>query len=150
MFLARKTIALTTEGLFQRYVNSLKTVSWAFPLEGREARREGKVTENLHFTPQTWGWLGTVLVPGMPESRQNVLSTLNFLSFQPLPLTQPSEWQVAKSRWHKANYMRFIIWLSYSIGDCTCGFCRVHGKGRESKGRPEFSIRIKILNFALA
>lgn len=61
-------------------------------------RREGKVTEDLHLTPQTWGCLGTALVPGMPGSRQNVLSTINFLSFQPLPLTQPSEWQEANSR----------------------------------------------------
>lgn len=68
MFLATKTIVLTTAGLLQRYINSLKTVSWAFPVGGRERRREGKVTENSYFTPQTWGWFRTALVPGMPES----------------------------------------------------------------------------------
>lgn len=148
MFLARKTITLTTEGLFQGQVNSLKTVSWAFPVGGKWGERG--MWLKTYISSQTWGWLATAEVPGMPESRQNISSTINFLSLQPLPLTQPSERQEAKSRWHKANYMRFIIWLSYSIGDCTCGFCKVHGKDRESKCRPEFSFRFKILNFTLA
>lgn len=85
MFPARKTTALTTEGIFQRYINSEN-----FEL-GFSCGREGRVAKNLDFTAQIWGFLGTALAPGMPESRQSVLSTINFLSFQPLPLTQPSE-----------------------------------------------------------
>lgn len=85
MFPARKTTALTTEGIFQRYINSEN-----FEL-GFSCGREGRVAKNLDFTAQIWGCLGTALAPGMPESRQSVLSTINFLSFQPLPLTQPSE-----------------------------------------------------------
>lgn len=97
MFLARKTTVLTTEGIFQRYINSENCDL------GFSYGREGRVAKNLDFTAQIWGCLGTALVPGMPESRQNVLSTINFLSFQPFPLTQPSEQQEAKSRGHKVN-----------------------------------------------
>lgn len=97
MFLARKTTALTTEGIFQSYINSENCEL------GFSCGREGTVAKSLDFTAQIWGCLGTALAPGMPESRQSVLSTTNFLSFQPLPLTQPSEQQEAKSRGHKAN-----------------------------------------------
>lgn len=124
----RILLARATEGVFYRYVNS-ENCELGFTC-GREVGREGKGAENFHFTAQTCGWIGTAVVPGMPESRQNILSTTNFLSFQPLPLTQPSELQEAKSRWHKANYMRLIIWLCCSRGDGTSGFCRGHGKGR--------------------
>lgn len=110
MFLARKTTVLTSEGIFQRYINS-ENCELSF-----SCGRKGRVPKTLDFTAQIWGCLGTALASGMPESRQNVLSTINFLSFLPLPLTQPSEQQEAKSRGHKVNQMRFIIWLCCQIG----------------------------------
>lgn len=79
MFLARKTTVLTTEGIFQRYINSENCEL------GFSYGREGRVAKNLDFTAQIWGCLGTALVPGMPESRQNVLSTINFSVFSHFP-----------------------------------------------------------------
>lgn len=96
------------------------------------------MTANLHFALQTRGWLGTPLVPGMPESRQNVFFNNELPPFfSHFPLTSLQNGRKPRAD-DEANCMRFILWLSCSIGDCT-------GKAGESKCRPYFFVHIKIL-----
>lgn len=96
------------------------------------------MTANLHFALQTRGWLGTPLVPGMPESRQNVFFNNELPPFfSHFPLTSLQNGRKPRAD-DEANCMRFILWLSCSVGDCTYGFVSPRERQDNPNADPTF------------